>query len=100
MIKGLAYKLKKLRLIYGLSQKQVAEKLGMSPSIVSAYETGERTPSLDILLAISYLYNCKTDYLLRKQQDTPKLRIDTNGLNEEQIRAINKLIETIKNQPS
>jgi len=55
MIKDLPQKLKKLRLAYHLSQKDVAKQLGISPSIVSSYETGELTPSTDILLALSYL---------------------------------------------
>ena len=64
MIKDLPIKLKDLRIKYGLSQKQVADKLNLSPSIISGYETGERTPSVENILALSYLYKCSTDYLL------------------------------------
>lgn len=66
MIKGLPEKLKALRSTYHLSQKEVAKILEVSPSIISGYETGERTPSAETLLAISYLYKCSTDYLLGK----------------------------------
>ena len=52
MIKELPEKLKAQRVQLGLSQKDVANKLGVSPSIVSGYETGERTPSTEILLAL------------------------------------------------
>lgn len=55
MIKGLSTKLKELRMSHNLSQADVAKKLGISPSIVSGYETGERTPSTENLLALSYL---------------------------------------------
>jgi len=95
MIKNLPDKLKKLRMKYGFSQKQVAEKLGVSPSIVSGYETGERTPSTEMLLAMSYLYNCSTDYLLGKQNEEPEIVIKTNGLSDDQISAINHLISAI-----
>ena len=64
MINGLPEKLKALRVQFGLSQKKVSEKLDVSPSIVSGYETGERTPSTENLLSLSYLYNVSTDYLL------------------------------------
>lgn len=57
MINGLPDRLKALRLKYHYSQKQVADLLNMSPSIVSGYETGERTPSVEVLLSFSYLYN-------------------------------------------
>ena len=64
MIKGLPEKLKEQREKYHLSQKDVADQLHISPSIISGYETGERTPSTEKLLALSYLYHCSTDYLL------------------------------------
>lgn len=96
MIKDLPEKLKLLRSKYGLSQKQVADKLGVSPSIVSGYETGERTPSTEILLSISYLYNCSIDYLLGQQTTEPQIILNTDGLTENQIKAINTLIESIK----
>ena len=96
MIIGLPEKLKALRLKYGYSQKQVAEKIGVSMSIVSGYETGERTPSTEVLLSLSYLYNCTTDYLLGKQSTEPQITIDTAGLTDNQIKAINALIETIR----
>lgn len=98
MIKDLPEKLKALRIKYGYSQKQVAEKIGVSPSIVSGYETGERTPSTEVLLLLSYLYNCSTDYLLGKQSTSPQFVLDIDGLTDKQINAITNLIETIKNK--
>lgn len=94
MIKGLPEKLRELRNKYGFSQKEVADRLEISPSIVSGYETGERTPSIDILLSISYLYNCSVDYLLGKTNEQPLIQIDTSKLNDNQIQAINVLIES------
>ena len=41
MIKGLPEKLQELRAKYGYSQKQVADLIKVSPSVVSGYETGE-----------------------------------------------------------
>ncbi len=96
MIKDLPVKLKALRIKYGYSQKQVADKLQISLSIVSWYETGERTPSTDVLLSLSYLFNCSTDYLLGKQSSAPQFVIDTSGLTDNQIVAIINLIEAIK----
>ncbi len=98
MIENLPYKLKTLRTKYGFSQKQIAERMGVSPSIISGYETGERTPSTEILLALSNLYNCSTDYLLGKTTAEPKVIFDTNGLTDEQIQAINNLINIFKKQ--
>ncbi len=96
MIKGLPEKLQKLRAKYGYSQKQVAEKLEISPSIVSGYETGERTPSTDVLLSLSLIYHCSTDYLLGKESTNPPIILDVEGLTDEQIQAIQNLIDSIK----
>lgn len=96
MIKGLPEKLQTLRLKYGYSQKQVADKLEISPSIVSGYETGERTPSTDVLLSLSNIYHCSTDYLLGKELSNPPIILDVEGLTDEQIQAIQNLIDSIK----
>lgn len=96
MIKDLPDKLRKLRESNGLSQKEVAHKLNISPSVVSGYETGERTPSTENLLALSYLYKCSTDYLLGKSNETPPVILDTDGLTPEQVKALQLLIRSIK----
>jgi len=96
MIKNLPEKLKELRLKYNFSQKDVANRLDISPSIVSAYETGERTPSIEILLALSYLYKCSTDYLLGKDNDKPATLLDISFLNQKQTNALVNLIDSMK----
>lgn len=98
MIKGLSTKLKELRMSQNLSQADVAKKLDISPSIVSGYETGERTPSTENLLALSYLYKCSTDYLLGKSNEIPAVVLDTDGLTSEQIQALQTLIKTMKHE--
>lgn len=95
MIKGLPEKLKQLRWQLNLSQRDVAKKLNVSPSIISCYETGERTPSAENLLALSYLYKCSVDYLLGKEMDTP-FSIDATGLSPQQIRLLSELVETMR----
>ena len=97
MIEGLPTKLKDLREQYHYSQKEVANRLNISPSIVSGYETGERTPSTEILLKISSLYQCSTDYLLGRVTTPPTtIALDTEGLNQEQIQALQTLIQVMK----
>ena len=97
MIKGLPQKLQELRTKYGYSQKQVAQKLEISPSIVSGYETGERTPSVEILLALSYLYNCSVDYLLGKQANEHKIALNVDDLSDKQVAALSALVDSMRN---
>ena len=95
MIKGLPEKLRTLRKQYGFSQREAASRLGISTSVISAYENGERTPSTENLLALSYLYECSTDYLLGRETDPPKAVLDTDGLSAKQIQLLSELIETM-----
>ena len=95
MIQGLAERLKKLREKYHYSQKDVAKQLNISPSIVSGYETGERTPSAEKLLALSSLYHCSTDYLLGSTSENPETIIPVDHLNPDQINALLHLISSM-----
>ena len=96
MINGLPEKLKELRKKNGISQRTVAKNLDVSPSIISSYETGERTPSVENLLQLSYLYHCSTDYLLGKESVMPKMIIEADGLNGKQLQLLTELIETMR----
>lgn len=98
MIKDLHIKLKDLRTRQHLTQNQVAKILGISPSIVSSYETGERTPSTQVLLSLSNLYRCTTDYLLGKNPLPPSNTLDTTGLSNKQIEALNIIINSMKHE--
>lgn len=98
MVYELAKKLRDLRLKSKLSQKEVAKRLGISASIVSAYEVEERTPSVEVLLALASLYKCSSDYLLGLERTMPQRTLDVTDLTEEQINALQELIKTIKNR--
>lgn len=96
MIKGLPERLREMRMKLKLSQKQVAERLNSSISSISGYETGEKTPSAEQLLALSYLYNCSVDYLLGKQKEVFVSEDHKNLLNYEQSKALMRFINLIK----
>lgn len=96
MINGLATKLRDLRTQCGLSQRSVARRLGVSASIISGYETGERTPSLENLLLLSYLYRCSTDYLLGRESQASSATISMEGLSKKQVQILRELIDTMR----
>lgn len=49
--------LRQLRNNAGMSQEELAKRLGMSKSAISMYESGSREPSLEILEAIADIFN-------------------------------------------
>lgn len=57
-------RLRDLREDSDLSQKQVADYLGMSQSGYSKYETGENDVPTSVLIKLAKLYKVTTDYIL------------------------------------
>lgn len=57
-------RIRDLREDHDMTQKQVAEILGMSQTGYSKYETGENDIPTGILISLSRLYNTSIDYLL------------------------------------
>ena len=57
-------RLKLLRLEIKLTQKEIAEKLGISQQAYAVWETGKRNPNQKTLNILSDFFNVSTDYLL------------------------------------
>ena len=57
-------RLKDLREDHDLSQKQIAEYLGMKQPQYSRYERGYRDIPTDVLIKLAKLYKTSTDYIL------------------------------------
>lgn len=85
--------LKSLRLRSDMTQEQLALRLGLTKSVISAYETGLRMPSYEVLISISRIFKVSTDYLLGLER---KQEIDLSGLTEEEIQALLNLIQAMK----
>lgn len=85
--------LKTLRLKESLTQAQLAQKLGLTKSVISAYETGLRMPSYEILIHIAQIFHVSTDYLLGLEQ---KHEIDLSGISQEEVDALLNLIKAMK----
>lgn len=62
--------LKKRRLAAGLSQKDLAERLGIVQSAISAWESGEKMPRASQLPALAFALRCTIDDLYR-EEDAP-----------------------------
>ena len=63
--------LKYLRGVQGITQKQLAEKLGLKQAAIGAYEEERSTPPLASLLDLSRIFNVNIDDLVR--QDLSKV---------------------------
>lgn len=68
----LSEKLYTLRRKSGLSQEQLAEKIGVSRQAISKWEGGLSVPESEKLVAISEYFNVTLDYLLKEDAACPQ----------------------------
>jgi transcriptional regulator with XRE-family HTH domain len=63
-MKNVATKIKDIRKELGLSQRGLAEKVGVHPAQLARYELGLSTPSLAVLVRIAQYCEITIDYLV------------------------------------
>lgn len=86
-------RLKYLRDKSGLSQKFVAEKIGVKNNTLSGYEAGDREPSSEILGKIAQFYEVTTDFLIGVSDEPTFTKGEVGFLND-----INLSLEQIKDK--
>ena len=99
-IKIISERLKEIREKRGLSKKELALKIGVSPSTITRYEKDGRIPKLTILQKISEALNVPINYLIGKEEDVKigtSLSIeDLSDLPEEAIKSIQEFIDFVR----
>ena len=86
-------KVKKLRTDRGLNQTALAERLGVRKSIISAYESQMRMPSLEMLTKIALEFSVSIDWLLGLERTKS---IDVAGVTDEQVAMLAGLAEELR----
>lgn len=61
-------KIKELRIAKGLSQQQIAQRIGVNQNTFSRYENSIIHPSLEVLVLIADILEVTTDYLLGREE--------------------------------
>lgn len=85
-------RLKKLRKDTGLTQVEVANKLGISQPAYASWERGIKKPTQDNLVKIAQILNVSVDYLVGNSQEALDeldniellFRMNSKGLSEEE----------------
>lgn len=90
---GLGRTIRSLRIQHRLTQAQLAQKLNVTKSVISAYENDLRMPSYDVLIAMTKIFKVSSDYMLGLEN---KREVDLSGLTEEEITALMNLIKAMK----
>lgn len=88
-------KIKTLRMSHRLSQRELADMVGVGKSQISYYENGERFPSADVLIKIADVFRVTTDYLLDISRE--KI-INLSDLSDDEIAVVTTVANALKNK--
>lgn len=86
--------IRELRNIRGISQIQLANKLGVTKQSVSNWENDNILPSIEMLVKIANFFEVSTDYLLGLDN---KRTLDVENLTEIQISHIQLIVDDLRN---
>lgn len=85
--------IKRLRTSNKLTQTELAKRLKVTKSTISAYENGSRLPSYDVLISIAQLFHVSTDNLLGYSS---KHTLDVTHLTLDQRNTIHSIISAFE----
>lgn len=80
---NLSEKILKLRKMNGMSQDDLAEKVGVSRQSISKWESDQATPELEKVLLLANIFSVTTDYLLQPSE-VDELSMKTTILEKQQ----------------
>ncbi|MBQ8827424.1 MAG: helix-turn-helix transcriptional regulator [Oscillospiraceae bacterium] len=93
MILFIADRIKTLREKNGMTQTQLAKRLGVSRSAVNSWEMSLSTPSSIYLVELSKIFGVTTDYLLSLDDG---VKLDITDLNEKEQSMVIQLVDYFK----
>lgn len=89
----IAESLRELRVYAGLTQSELAEKLGIKAGTYSTYENGTREAPAEIIVRLSILYGVSTDIILQVSRYKKEQYVST-----EQIANFDSEIEELRKE--
>lgn len=93
-------RLKQLRIKNGLKQQELADMFGLSSGTISFYESEQRKPDIDFIVAVAKYFDVSTDYLLGLTNATDKENIDISkvtGLNDFSLTILEQSLKETNN---
>ncbi|MBO5248943.1 MAG: helix-turn-helix transcriptional regulator [Clostridia bacterium] len=91
----IADKVKLLREAQGMTQADLARKLGVTRSGVNAWEMGITVPSTQYVAALAGVFDVSSDYLLGIEKTAT---VSVEGLTERQVAAVREIISCMKDK--
>lgn len=95
-MKTFSEKVLELRRREGLSQEQLADRLGVTRQSVSKWESGAAVPELGKLIALSEMFSVSVDYLVKDRLEEPERPAEVSASNarlEERVEEISRYVQ-------
>lgn len=89
----LADKIRHIREQSGITQAELARKLGLTRSSVNSWEMGLSVPSTQYVIELAKLFDVSTDYLLGLEQGAT---ISVEGLSDKEVSVLLELISCFR----
>ncbi len=95
--------IKKYRIKIGLTQEELATKLGKSKNVISNWERGDNKPDADVIEEICLIFNIAPNQLYgwdeqQKTHSTIAAHFEGDNYTEDELEEIEKFAEFVKNK--
>lgn len=95
MVLNIADRIRYLRDKAGMTQTDLAKRLGISRSAVNSWEMSLSSPSISNIMEMMQIFNVNADYLLSY---TNRMMVDISELDSEEQEVVLRLIDCLKNK--
>lgn len=92
---NLCQRISELRNRFGITQSELAKRLGVTRSSVNAWELGFATPQLKHVVEMSKIFGTTVDGILNV---SPKVIVDISDLSEKEQQAVFSIVDCLKAQ--
>lgn len=93
MVLNIADRIKYLRDRYGMTQSDLAKRLGVSRNAVNLWEMSISSPSIANLIEMSKIFDVNVDYLI---STTDKITVDITDLKPQEREIVMRLVDCLK----
>lgn len=87
--------LRDLRRSHNMTQKDLAQAVGISQNAISMYEKGEREPDMKLLSAFGELFHVDMNYLLGSEAKAAPQKAEVQTLNDRDQRDIGRKLRSM-----